>query len=99
MSNMANKAPVTPLPLRLFPHPPPLPARVGRYEIVELLGVGGMAEVFKATSSGPGGFERTVVIKRIHPISNEDPHFVQMFIAEAKILGMLHHPNVVQAYD
>jgi len=76
-----------------------LPARVGRYEIIELLGVGGMAEVFKATSSGPGGFERTVVIKRIHPISNEDPQFVKMFIAEAKILGMLHHPNVVQAYD
>jgi serine/threonine-protein kinase len=84
---------------RLFSHAPLLPARVGRYEIVELLGAGGMAEVFKATSSGPGGFERTVVIKRIHPVSNDDPHFVQMFIGEAKILGMLHHPNVVQAYD
>jgi serine/threonine-protein kinase len=78
---------------------PLLPARVGRYEIIELLGVGGMAEVFKATSSGAGGFQRTVVIKRIHPVSNEDPQFVAMFVAEAKILGMLHHPNVVQAYD
>jgi serine/threonine-protein kinase len=58
-----------------------------------------MAEVFKARASGPGGFERTVVVKRILPANGEDPEFVRMFIAEAKILGMLHHPNVVQAYD
>jgi serine/threonine-protein kinase len=58
-----------------------------------------MAEVYKATSTGPGGFERTVVIKRILPASSADPTFVRMFVAEAKILGMLNHPNVVQAYD
>jgi serine/threonine protein kinase len=73
--------------------------QVGRYQLTELLGVGGMAEVFKARCSGPGGFERTVVIKRILPANCEDPEFVRMFVAEAKILGMLHHPNVVQAYD
>lgn len=73
--------------------------RVGRYQLVEPLGVGGMAEVYKATSTGPGGFERTVVIKRILPASSADPTFVRMFVAEAKILGMLNHPNVVQAYD
>jgi eukaryotic-like serine/threonine-protein kinase len=76
-----------------------LPARVGRYQLTEPLGVGGMAEVYKATSTGPGGFERTVVIKRILPASSADPTFVRMFVAEAKILGMLNHPNVVQAYD
>ena len=57
------------------------------------------AEVFKANYSGPGGFERTVVIKRILPANSTDPEFLRMFTAEAKILGMLHHPNVVQAYD
>ena len=76
-----------------------LPMRVGRYQLTEPLGVGGMAEVYKATSTGPGGFERTVVIKRILPASSADPTFVRMFVAEAKILGMLNHPNVVQAYD
>ncbi len=58
-----------------------------------------MAEAFKATCSGPGGFERTVVIKRILPGNCDDPEFLRMFVAEAKILGMLHHPNVVQVYD
>lgn len=76
-----------------------LPMRVGRYQLTEPLGIGGMAEVYKATSTGPGGFERTVVIKRILPASSADPTFVRMFVAEAKILGMLNHPNVVQAYD
>jgi serine/threonine-protein kinase len=75
------------------------PERLGRYELVELLGVGGMAEIFKARCTGPGGFQRTVVVKRILPANTADPAFVRMFVAEAKILGMLHHPNVIQAYD
>ncbi|HXJ19137.1 MAG TPA: serine/threonine-protein kinase [Polyangia bacterium] len=73
--------------------------RLGRYELVELLGVGGMAEIFKARCTGPGGFQRTVVVKRILPANTADPAFVRMFVDEAKILGMLHHPNVIQAYD
>ena len=55
--------------------------------------------MFKARYFGPGGFERTVVVKRILPGNCEDPEFIRMFAAEARILGMLHHPNVVQAYD
>jgi serine/threonine-protein kinase len=81
--------------------PPPLPpiGALGRYRLIKSLGVGGMAEAFKATCSGPGGFERTVVVKRILPANCEDPEFMRMFTAEARILGMLHHPNVVQVYD
>lgn len=73
--------------------------QLGRYRLVKSLGVGGQAEVFKARYSGPGGFERTVVVKRILPANCEDAEFLRMFAAEARILGMLHHPNVVQAYD
>ena len=73
--------------------------RLGRYELIEQLGVGGMAEIFKARATGPGGFQRTVVVKRILPANCSDPSFVRMFVSEAKILGMLHHPNVIQAYD
>jgi serine/threonine-protein kinase len=40
-----------------------------------------------------------VVVKRILPANCEDPEFMRMFTAEARILGMLHHPNVVQVYD
>jgi serine/threonine-protein kinase len=73
--------------------------RIGRYDLVEPLGVGGMAEVFKARTTGPSGFERTVVVKRIHPDFSHDREFIGMFVAEARILGLLHHANVVQAYD
>jgi serine/threonine-protein kinase len=58
-----------------------------------------MAEVFKARCVGPGGFQRTVVLKRILPAHGRDQGFLRMFVAEAKILGMLNHPNVVQVYD
>ena len=40
-----------------------------------------------------------MVVKRILPANCGDPEFLRMFTAEAKILGMLHHPNVVQVYD
>ncbi len=76
-----------------------LGAWVGRYQLIELLGVGGMAEVFKARTVGPSGAESTVVIKRIHPDFGNDPILVKMFVAEARILGLLQHPNVVKAYD
>jgi serine/threonine-protein kinase len=77
----------------------PALGQLGRYRLIKALGVGGQAEVFKANYSGPGGFERTVVIKRVLPGNDQDPEFLRMFTSEAKILGMLHHPNVVQAYD
>ena len=73
--------------------------QLGRYRLIQPLGVGGMAEAFRAAYSGPAGFERTVVVKRILPANCADPEFMQMFAAEARILGMLHHPNVVQVYD
>jgi serine/threonine protein kinase len=74
-------------------------SQVGRYKLIHLLGVGGMAEVFKARCPVPGGIERTVVIKRILPFHSGNAEFVRMFVAEAQLLGLLHHPNVVQAYD
>jgi serine/threonine protein kinase len=74
-------------------------SQLGRYKLIQLLGIGGMAEVFKARCASPGGFDRTVVVKRILPVHSRDPEFVRMFVAEAQLLGLLHHPNVVQAYD
>ena len=49
--------------------------------------------------SGPEGFEKEVVIKRIRPVSPDDPDFVQMFIAEARLALRLNHANVVQIFD
>src|SRR5262245_48471926 len=72
---------------------------LGRYELLQPLGVGGMAQVFKARALGPGGFRRDVVVKRILPEYGRDSEFIRMFVDEAKLLGMLHHPNVVQVYE
>ncbi len=72
---------------------------LGRYQLVRKLATGGMAEVFLAKAVGPGGFEKTLVIKRILPKLAEDPEFVEMFLHEAKLTAQLNHPNVVQIFD
>ncbi|QRK14173.1 protein kinase [Archangium violaceum] len=58
-----------------------------------------MAEVFLAKASGPMGFEKTLVLKRILPDLAEEPAFVQMFLSEARLAARLTHPNIVQIFD
>lgn len=58
-----------------------------------------MAEIYLGTAGGPEGFERPVVIKKIHPRYGQDPRFVEMLINEAKITARLNHVNVVQILD
>ena len=71
----------------------------GNYTIHELIGAGGMAEVFRATTAGPGGFKKAVVIKRVKPMHAKDKGFIQMFIDEAKLSAQLNHPNTVRVYE
>ncbi len=71
----------------------------GRYRLLERLGQGGMAEVFKAKSYGVEGFEKVVVIKRILPELAASEQFVEMFIHEAKLAVRLSHANIVQVFD
>lgn len=71
----------------------------GRYRLLEKLGQGGMAEVFKAKSYGVEGFEKIVVIKRILPELARSDEFVDMFVHEAKLAVRLSHANVVQVFD
>ena len=73
--------------------------RFGRYRLLEVIGRGGMAEVFRAVSHGPGGFQRQFVLKRIRAEKAESQEFVDMFINEARISAMLEHPNIVQVYE
>jgi tetratricopeptide (TPR) repeat protein len=71
----------------------------GKYQLLERLARGGMAEVFKAKSHGVEGFEKILVIKRILPELGANPQFVEMFINEAKIAVTLSHANIVQVFD
>ncbi len=92
---------------RIGPTPPPgarpsgdgLPAPFGKYELLERIATGGMAEIFLARSFGVAGFEKRLVIKRIRPELAQNPRFVSMFIDEARIAVGLNHPNIVQTYD
>jgi len=58
-----------------------------------------MAEVHLARASGFEGFEKLLVLKRILPHLAADGHFVQMFLAEARLAALLQHPNIVQVFD
>ncbi|MCA9520742.1 MAG: serine/threonine protein kinase [Myxococcales bacterium] len=71
----------------------------GRFEILERIGSGGMAEIFRAKATGVDGFEKICVIKRILPILSRDDEFISMFISEAKLSAGLQHPNIVQIYE
>lgn len=72
---------------------------VGKYILGERLGAGGMAEVFLATYSPEGGFERKVAVKRILPTYAQRPESIALFRREAELGARLAHPNVVQVLD
>src|SRR5437868_8503372 len=77
----------------------PLPSPFGRYTLLERLGIGGMAEVFRSKIVSSHGFEKILVIKRILPQLAADKTFVSMFIDEAKLTAQLMHPKIVQILD
>jgi tRNA A-37 threonylcarbamoyl transferase component Bud32 len=70
-----------------------------RYDLLERIAVGGMAEIFRAKAHGAHGFEKTLAIKRILPDLARDAEFETRFIAEAKLAVALTHANVVQIFD
>lgn len=76
-----------------------LPRRYGKYELLERIGEGGMAEAYRARLPGAAGFEKIVVIKRILPHLAESPRFVKMFVNEAKLASRIQHQNVVQVFE
>lgn len=72
---------------------------IGRYVVTRLLAEGGMAEIYLGTATGPEGFEKDVVIKRIRSFLAKDSNFVDMFKAEARLASRLNHANIVQVFD
>src|SRR5262245_57693750 len=75
------------------------PLLKGKYELVRLAGVGGMAEVFRAVAHGAAGFRRHVAVKRVLEELSTNPEFIAMFVEEARVGSELDHPNVVQIHD
>src|SRR6476620_7152882 len=77
----------------------PLQKSLERYDVLDRIAVGGMAEVFLAKAYGAHGFEKTIAITRILPELASDPEVAARFIAEAKVAGKRAHGNVVQVVD
>ena len=70
--------------------------QVGPYQILERLGQGGMATVYKAYHPA---LDRYVALKVLHPAFMEDPNFLERFRREARVVARLDHPNIVPIYD
>ncbi len=73
--------------------------RLGKYEILALLALGGTAEIYLARIDGAAGFEKYVVVKCLHDHLNDDQDFVKMFLDEARIAAHLDHSNIVQTME
>ncbi|MFM7199170.1 MAG: protein kinase domain-containing protein [Myxococcota bacterium] len=71
----------------------------GKYQLLEKIGQGGMAEVFYALSRGQGGFTKEVALKRVLAHLGEDPDFVKSFFDEARLGGLLNHHHIVQTLE
>lgn len=71
----------------------------GKYQILERVARGGMAEIYKARMEGIGGFNRLFAIKRILPNLSQNREYVDLLVDEAKIAGLLSHANIVQILD
>ncbi len=69
---------------------------VGSYRVMEKLGRGGMATVYKAYHAN---LDRYVALKVLHPAFLEDPNFLARFQREARLVAKLEHPNIVPVYD
>lgn len=77
----------------------PLIPAAQRYRVIEKLESGGMAEVFRAESTGLEGFHKQVAIKRVLPQLGRNAKFISMFLDEARLSAQLSHSNCVQVFD
>ena len=69
---------------------------IGPYRVIEQLGQGGMATVYKAYHAA---LDRFVALKVLHPAFYEDRTFRGRFQREARVVAKLEHPNIVPIYD
>ncbi len=69
---------------------------LGKYQLIERMGRGGMADVYKGYQPG---LDRYVAVKVLHPHLSEDPDFITRFKREAKSVSELRHPYIIQVFD
>ncbi len=72
---------------------------LGPYELVDIIGKGGMAEVFRAIDRRENAPPHILAVKRLLPSLANNPHYVQLFKHEALLSSMLQHPNIVRVFE
>ncbi|MBW2735193.1 MAG: serine/threonine protein kinase, partial [Deltaproteobacteria bacterium] len=77
----------------------PTGTTIGRYEILQALGSGGMSTVYRACLHGPAGASKTVALKVIHPDLSRHAETQLMFLDEMRTTMALSHRNLVQTFD
>jgi serine/threonine protein kinase len=75
------------------------PRKFGKYQLLDKVATGGMAELYRAKLTGAEGFEKLIAIKKILPHLSDEGELVKAFIDEAKLAAYLQHENIVQIYD
>jgi serine/threonine-protein kinase len=85
-------------------HGPPVVSSercIGKYQLIAELGHGGMADVYLAVTQATAGFtfNKLLAVKILRPHLTEDPQYVSLFHAEARLAALLNHKNVVQTID
>ncbi|TNE47393.1 MAG: serine/threonine protein kinase [Deltaproteobacteria bacterium] len=78
---------------------PGLEVGAGRYTLLEPLGQGGQASVWRAEQRGIAGFAKEVALKLVLPDPDASPSDQPLLLQEARLAALLHHPNIVQVYD
>lgn len=73
--------------------------KLGKYELLALIAVGGTAEIYLARISGASGFEKYLVVKCLLDHLADDQEFVRMFLDEARVSAQLDHSNIVQTLE
>lgn len=75
------------------------PIPFDKYLLLDRIAVGGMAEVYRGKLIGEKGFEKPVVLKKMHPHLTDEEEMVALFIDEARLAAQLKHENIIHIYD
>src|SRR3954452_15557009 len=73
--------------------------RLGQFDILALLALGGTGEIYLARIGGAAGFEKYVVVKCLHDHLADDMELVKMFLDEARLAAHLDHSNIIQTME
>src|SRR5690349_19444678 len=77
----------------------PFAQQLGRYQLLDRIAFGGMAEIFRAKTFDNEGRAHLVAVKRVLNHLTADDDFVRMLVDEAKITAILQHENIARVYE